>query len=215
MFDRVGVVLFAMALAACGRGPAPLTPWSYPYLLYSNAAHGCPLPGMPLSLFRAASNGLREVPTAASSSPGTHRFKGKSVMLDLRVAADTIESWAVASAPSERDARAPSVWSSRQAKGFPERVLAFFAEQPDLAAERKYELLRGCAVPGMTVPEFVAAWGEPDVTDSAASRTGMMELILIYGYGVEGQSTWVGFDREEGLITIERCGPDGPCRRGD
>lgn len=209
------IAILLISLAACGGGPAPVPPWSYPDLLYSNAVQGCPLPGMPLSLFRAASNGLREVPTAAGSTPGTYRFKGKSVMLDLQVAADTIESWSIASTASERDARTPSVWSSRQAKGFPNRVLAFLAERPNLAAERRYELLRGCAVPGMTVPEFVAAWGEPAVTDSAASRTGTMQLILIYGYGVEGQSTWVRFSREEGLITIEECGPDGPCRRGD
>jgi hypothetical protein len=104
------------------------------------------------------------------------------VALDVLVEGDTVLRWNVVGMPTPRLARPHFAWSQAQARGFPQRVIEYLAERPEVEARTAFLLFRGCPQPGTPAVALRASWGAPTEVVVRPDTT-----LWVYGFGVEGQ----------------------------
>ncbi len=130
---------------------------------------------------------------AGPDGEGTWTYRRGALRIDLAVGDGMVEEWHVRGTPSRRDEGRGWNFDRRDAR---KRVEQYLAAHPETPTTTVYALYRRCLQPGMTTAHVTATWGAPN-----RKETDLGNLHFIYGYGIEGQYTWVRF-RGDSLIAF-------------
>ena len=186
-------------ILGCAGNPTDEVPT--PRIVELALASKCPVAGMSLQQASVAWGRPDSIIGLPVDSVAYFRGPRKTV-LELQLRGGTVVSWNVHGSVDPGIAQKQRVWSIQQAQGFKRRVAEYIGRR-DLPPARAYALWRSCPQPGMSEADVTGSWGKPQERQVSNGRS--QDIVLLYGFGVEGQHDRFVF-RNDSLVSIEYIG---------